>query len=88
MIEIICILALLAVCLALLAVCLFMLKIPLTAAVIGCGVIIPVYIICRFFLIRDSARREHEINLIRLRTDGYLIQGNTGIRAIAERRTI
>ena len=88
MIEIICILALLAVCLALIAVCLFMLKIPLTATVIGAGVIIPVYIICKFLLIRDSARHEHEITLIRLQTDGYLIPGNTGIRAIAERRGI
>jgi len=88
MIEIICILALLAVCLFMLAVSLFMLKIPLTAAVIGCGVIISLHTVCRFFLIRDSARREHEITLIRLQTDGYLIQGNTGIRAIAERRGI
>jgi len=94
MIEIICILALLAVCLALIAVCLFMLKIPLTATVIGAGVIIPVYIICKFLLIRDSARHEHEITLIRLQTDGYLIPGNTGIspdmrtdfRCITERR--
>jgi len=96
MIEIIIILFFAAVCLALIAVCLFMLKIPLTAAVIGAGVILSVYIICKFLLIRDSARREHEINLIRLRYDGYLTQGNIGIspdmrtdfRAVTERRAI